>query len=205
MAEEVDVMRASASILRKAFISANRHRLSTCIVKQRVHRPLQPCPVKPARATTRYIAQALEAGLSPLQAHIVAGRLTDFAGNLERILNPALRYIDHPELLQDSGKAASRIAHALSEGERIGIVTDYDVDGVTSHALIQRALTVYFHYPANRIDSFIGHRVNDGYGVSKKLTERILAQPERPAVIITADCGSSDMEAPSESFATGRH
>jgi len=148
--------------------------------------------IKPRPRNDKIHSQALEAGLSALQAHIVAGRLVDFVGNLDRIINPALRYIDHPELLQDSDKAATRIARALREGQRIGIVTDYDVDGVTSHALIQRALTVYFNYPASNIDNFIGHRVNDGYGVSKKLTERILSQPELPAVIITADCGSSD-------------
>ena len=34
--------------------------------------------------------------------------------------------------------------------------------------------------------------MKDGYGISEGLTARILAQPELPAVIITADCGSSD-------------
>jgi single-stranded-DNA-specific exonuclease len=135
---------------------------------------------------------ALEAGISPLLAHIVACRLTDCPEDIHRIIRPALKYIDHPELLVDAVKAAERIADAIRQQQRIGILTDYDVDGITSHAIVYRALSEYFNFPRDHIDSLIGHRIQDGYGISPHLTERIIAQPVRPDVIITADCGSSD-------------
>lgn len=148
--------------------------------------------IKNRTRNDRLFKLALETGVSPLLAHIVACRLTEFAGDINSIIKPGLKYIDRPALLKDSDKAAARIARAIMAAERIGIATDYDVDGVTSHAVIQRALTEYFRFPAPRIDNLIGHRVKDGYGISEGLTARILAQPELPAVIITADCGSSD-------------
>lgn len=135
---------------------------------------------------------ALEAGLSPLLAHIVACRLLDCPTDIHRIVRPALKYIDHPELLVDALKAAERIANAIQNQQRIGVLTDYDVDGITSHAIIYRALSDYFNFPRDYINSFIGHRIQDGYGISPHLTERIVAQTIRPQVIITADCGSSD-------------
>lgn len=135
---------------------------------------------------------ALAAGLSPLLAHIIACRLPDFTGDMQRIVSPGLRYIEHPDLLKDGARAAERVAAAIIRRERIGILTDYDVDGVTSHALIYRALTEYFGFPGDNIHSLIGHRIQDGYGVSERLTQRILANAILPELIITADCGSSD-------------
>lgn len=135
---------------------------------------------------------ALEVGVSPLLAHIVACRLSTFDGDINAIVRPSLKYIDHPELLRDADRAADRIVRGVLENERIGILTDYDVDGVTSHAVIYRALTEYFQVHPDRIDSLIGHRLNDGYGLSERLTARILDQSQLPGLIITADCGSSD-------------
>ncbi len=143
------------------------------------------------RSETTY-RLALEAGLSPLLAHIIAGRLPDLDGDIQRIIKPALKYIDHPEQLKDADRAAERIADAVMQRQRIGILTDYDVDGVTSHAVIYRTLTEYFGFPKSQIDSLIGHRIRDGYGISVNLIERILAGNPLPDVIITADCGSSD-------------
>lgn len=135
---------------------------------------------------------ALEAGISPLLAHIVACRLTNCPEDIHRVIRPALKYIDHPELLVDAVRAAERIAYAIQKQQRIGILTDYDVDGITSHAIVYRALNEYFSFPRDHIDSLIGHRIQDGYGISPHLTERIVARAIRPDVIITADCGSSD-------------
>lgn len=136
--------------------------------------------------------QALAMGLSPLLARVLAGRLTNEQCNLEGIVRPALKHLIPPEQLKDCVKAAQRIAHAVEQGEMIGILTDYDVDGITSHAVMYRALTEICQHPARRIQGLIGHRLNDGYGVSAGLTARILQQEELPGLIITADCGSSD-------------
>jgi len=136
--------------------------------------------------------QALAEGIHPLLARILAGRLEAVQGPLGRLIEPSLKYLDAPQKLKDSDLACQRLLQAIEQGEQIGILTDYDVDGITSHVVIYRALTEYFGVPAARLMSLIGHRMQDGYGVSDGLVNRILDHSSRPDVIITADCGSSD-------------
>ncbi|MGD2006529.1 MAG: DHH family phosphoesterase, partial [Pseudomonadales bacterium] len=132
-------------------------------------------------------------GASGIQARILAGRLPDSAAeNLAGLFTPHLKHLVSPNRLADIQAAVERLAHAVMHGERIGILTDYDVDGVTSHLVLLTALRDHFGVDHAQLDSFIGHRIHDGYGISENLVERILNQPQRPAVIITADCGSSD-------------
>lgn len=137
-------------------------------------------------------ARARAEGLSELQARVLAGRLADYAGELAPLTQPSLRYLEHPERLADSRRAAERIATAVTEGEHIGILTDYDVDGITSHVVIRRTLVELFGVPESRLHSLIGHRIHDGYGISLPLVERTLGLSPRPGLVITADCGSSD-------------
>ncbi len=135
---------------------------------------------------------ALKKGMPSLLAHVLACRLSGDTGSLEEIIHPRLKYIPHPERLKDAERAAQRIVAAIVGGEHIGLATDYDTDGVTAHAVIYLALTEYFGVSEARVDSFIGHRMTDGYGVSDHVATRILAQLPRPSLVITADCGSSD-------------
>ena len=137
-------------------------------------------------------ARARAEGLSELQARVLAGRLADYAGELAPLTQPSLRYLEHPERLADSRRAAERIATAVTRGEHIGILTDYDVDGITSHVVIRRTLVELFGVPESRLHSLIGHRIHDGYGISLPLVERTLELSPRPSLVITADCGSSD-------------
>ncbi len=137
--------------------------------------------------------QAQAEGVHPLLARILAGRLDQVhAASLASLVEPRLAYLDPPSLLQDIDLACERLSLARRRQERIGILTDYDVDGITSHVVIYRALTEYFGVAPERLLSLIGHRMKDGYGVSDSLVNRILDQQPRPDVIITADCGSSD-------------
>ncbi|SFC21722.1 single-stranded-DNA-specific exonuclease [Marinospirillum celere] len=136
--------------------------------------------------------EALAEGVHPLQARILAGRLESIQGSLTSLVKPALKYLASPQSLKDIDRACQRLLDALQSGQRIGILTDYDVDGITSHVVIYRSLTEYFGVPPEKISSLIGHRIKDGYGVSDALVNRILDQSPRPEVIITADCGSSD-------------
>ncbi|MFO8046409.1 MAG: DHH family phosphoesterase [Halomonas sp.] len=137
-------------------------------------------------------ARAQREGLSELQARVLAGRLAGYQGELAPLVSPSLRHLAHPERLADGHRAAERIAQAVVDGEHIGILTDYDVDGITSHVVIRRTLVELFGVPEARLHSLIGHRIHDGYGISLPLVERALALSPRPSLVITADCGSSD-------------
>lgn len=136
--------------------------------------------------------EALDAGLTELQARILAGRLKDPRAPVSALIAPALRYIEHPDKLCDAARGAERIARAVIDGEHIGIITDYDVDGITSHVVILRTLVELFGVPRKRLHSLIGHRINDGYGISSALVDKTLSLTPRPSLIISADCGSSD-------------
>jgi len=153
---------------------------------------VEPIPVIRSRETEPTVyQQAVSDGYAPLAARIIAGRLSQAAA-IGTIVHPALSAIAPPSRLLGMHEAVERICHAVRGQEKIGILTDYDVDGVTSHAVMYRAFCVYFGYPETHLVSLIGHRLNDGYGVSDALVDRILALTERPTLILTADCGSSD-------------
>ncbi|WP_404376666.1 DHH family phosphoesterase [Vreelandella aquamarina] len=148
---------------------------------------LEPRPLDEA-----VYARAQAEGLSELQARLLASRLPGYTGELAPLVSPSLRYLVHPEKLADGRRAAERIAQAVAEGESIGILTDYDVDGITSHVVIRRTLVELFGVPEHKLHSLIGHRIHDGYGISLPLVERTLGLKPLPTLVITADCGSSD-------------
>ncbi|MFO1258730.1 MAG: single-stranded-DNA-specific exonuclease RecJ [Gammaproteobacteria bacterium] len=136
--------------------------------------------------------KAREAGLDPVIARILAARPVQ--GNLAwpAFLNPKLNNLDPPHHLADLSKAVARVMTAIKEKQVIGLETDHDCDGQTSHAVLYSSLVDYFQVPGNLVKTYIGHRLEEGYGLSESLCDRILADSERPQLIITADNGSTD-------------
>ena len=103
------------------------------------------------------------AKLSPSRLHeILSQRFSTGFKKLSDIPNPAL--------LHDGLKSAKRIASAIQNNEKIYIVGDYDVDGVTSTAL----MIEFFKAIGYPIEATIPNRFTDGYGVSEKIIDRII-------------------------------
>ncbi|WP_414040018.1 single-stranded-DNA-specific exonuclease RecJ [Acidithiobacillus sp. M4-SHS-6] len=147
-------------------------------------------PVAPA-----ILRAALELGYTPLQARIIAGRLSDAdVANLPALLNLQLSGLTPPDLLPDIDIASECIVSAIKQGLPILLISDFDCDGASAHAVLKFAFRDYFGVPEQQIHSYIGHRLRDGYGVTETLTDRILAEAPSPALIITADQGSTDHE-----------
>ena len=90
--------------------------------------------------------------------------------------------------LKDAQKAVDRLLRAIKNKEKILIVGDYDVDGITSCALM---LICLLPLHAN-INFFIPNRVKDGYGLATKVVER--AAQNGYSVIITVDNGITAFE-----------
>ncbi len=88
--------------------------------------------------------------------------------------------IPSPALLQDSEKSAKRIADAIRNNERITLVGDYDVDGVSSTAI----MVDFFRQIPYPLEAIIPNRFRDGYGVSPNVLKRIEAD-----LVITVDNG----------------
>lgn len=135
---------------------------------------------------------ALTEGYHPIVAKILAARELPKNCSFSQYLQPKLKDLDHPSKLIGIESAAERVARAIENHEIIGIETDHDCDGQTSHAVLMDAFCRVFKVPKINIRSYIGHRLTEGYGLSESVAKRILQDPKRPTLIITADNGSSD-------------
>lgn len=147
------------------------------------------------QARTIDLSQQLELekmGINPLLARILAARPKARGASWQQILEPKLANLSNPSHMQDMDRASERLAQAIVNQEVIGIETDHDCDGQTAHAVIYHNLVKHFQHSPDLIRSYIGHRLQEGYGLSAKVAARILADKPRPTLIITADNGSSD-------------
>ncbi|HHS99634.1 MAG TPA: DHH family phosphoesterase, partial [Thiomicrospira sp.] len=133
---------------------------------------------------------AKELGLSDFQASLVANR-TDQTEQLDEIVFPKLKHIQHPSALKNIEFAAELIVNAIKGSGVIVLATDYDTDGVTSAWVATTALTEYFGVPNSRIIHVIGDR-KTGYGITEDVVKRILSIEQPIELVISADQGSSD-------------
>jgi len=108
------------------------------------------------------------------------------AEEVDAFLRPRLGSLSDPFLLPQMREAVSRILDALQRRERIVLFGDYDVDGVTSLALLAEMLRAYGSAP----ELFLPLRMEEGYGLSPESIERCLGQ-YRPQLLIAVDCGTS--------------
>ncbi len=90
-----------------------------------------------------------------------------------------------PTLLRDMPQAVERLRQAIQQGERILVVTDFDVDGTTSSVILSQALRLL---GGNELIScYIPDRFTEGYGLSIQIVEK--AAREGYKLILTADIG----------------
>ena len=113
------------------------------------------------------------------------------AEEVETFLRPRLKLLSDPFLLPNMEAAVARIFAALDRHERIVLFGDYDVDGVTSLALLAEMLRAY---PiAAGPELFLPLRMEEGYGLSRESVERCLEQ-HHPQLLIAVDCGTSSVD-----------
>ena len=94
-----------------------------------------------------------------------------------------------PESLPGIGAAASRLAAAVADDERILICGDFDADGATASALCVSALRAF---GARQVDFLVPNRFDFGYGLTPELVD--VALKRQPDVIVTVDNGVSSIE-----------
>ncbi|MEE9369496.1 MAG: single-stranded-DNA-specific exonuclease RecJ [Pontiella sp.] len=122
-------------------------------------------------------------------ARILALRGFQALEEIENYLNPRLANLSDPFQLPDMEKASVRLWKAIDEGESITVFGDYDVDGITSAALMTRILSVL----GASIKPFIPDRLDEGYGLSQDAMERCLSE-HGSTVVVTVDCGTNSVE-----------
>jgi single-stranded-DNA-specific exonuclease len=141
-------------------------------------------PADPRRA--RLLGERL--GLRYLTAQLLINRGIHDEQEARRYLDPRLSDLRPPEGTQPMAGfsiAVERLKRAIIDRETIGIFGDYDVDGVTTCALLTDFL--------NRAGATVSPRVarrGDGYGFGKGDACDLAAVG--CSLIITGDCGTSD-------------
>ena len=110
------------------------------------------------------------------------------AEEVETFLRPRLSSLSDPFLLPKMQAAVDRILVALDRHERIVLFGDYDVDGVTSLALLAETLRAFGADPG----LFLPLRIEEGYGLSAEGIERCLGE-HHPQLLIAMDCGTSSV------------
>ena len=99
--------------------------------------------------------------------------------------HPDLRQLPNPLLMRDMPRAVGRLVHALHKGEKVMVLGDYDVDGITSVATVMSYLTPLFG--TERLRDYIPDRYTEGYGISEKAID--FAADNGFTLIIALDCG----------------
>jgi single-stranded-DNA-specific exonuclease len=127
--------------------------------------------------------------ISPVTAAILRVRGHDTPEAVRCFLNPDLCGLHDPLQLPDIRPAIERLHRAITTQEPLLVYGDYDVDGVTSTAMLMRALK---SLRAN-VSCKIPERKGEGYGLNIAAMEE--AARAGIKLILTADCGICDIEA----------
>ena len=134
-------------------------------------------------------ANAKTFGISPLFAEILSSRGLTEEKQIRRFLNPSVKNLKSPFLLNGVADATERIAMAKENGEPVLIFGDYDADGVSASTVLYKALK---EYGIEELYVTVPER-EEGYGVN---TDIVTAYAEEYYIglVITVDCGVSDRE-----------
>lgn len=128
--------------------------------------------------------------LLPTSSKILLNRNIKSFEDIEQFLDPDFKYFERAENYKDLHKGCQRIVEAVKNKERILVYGDYDVDGVTSisqfMALLKKAGAL--------VDYYVPERENEGYGISSEFVDSIKNGQIDLNLLITVDCGISEIE-----------
>lgn len=126
---------------------------------------------------------AEEFRISPVLARLIRNRDVCGTEEIRKYLLGDIGDLYEPGLLKDMDRAVSVIREAISKGQKIRVIGDYDIDGVCATAILVRA----FRSLGAKADMAIPHRIRDGYGLNDHLIEQAAA--EGVELIVTCDNG----------------
>ncbi len=136
-------------------------------------------------------------GISPVLAQLLLHRGIRTPEEGKRFLDAGISCLHDPSLFKDMPKAVSLVRETLAAGGKVLVAGDYDVDGITSLAVLTHALLRLGTTP----EYYLPHRVKDGYGLNHKVVT--FAREKGVSLVITADCGTSNHEEIAQLKASG--
>jgi single-stranded-DNA-specific exonuclease len=129
---------------------------------------------------------AADLKIPPLLAQCLLNRGLSDPASITSFLQPRLKQLADPFLLPNMAAAVERLLQARQSNEPLVIFGDYDVDGVTSTALLLEVLR-----PLGwKVQYYLPHRMDEGYGLSPDGVENCLAKFPT-TLLLAVDCGST--------------
>ncbi len=127
-------------------------------------------------------------GISPITSIILYNRGIRSEKEIKNFLDCNLSVMHDPYLMKDIDKAVERILLAKEKGEKITIYGDYDVDGITSIAILYKHLESL----GMTVDYYVPDRIAEGYGVNREALDKI--KESGSTVVVTVDTGITAVE-----------
>ncbi|HEY9667203.1 MAG TPA: single-stranded-DNA-specific exonuclease RecJ [Coleofasciculaceae cyanobacterium] len=147
--------------------------------------PNQRWQIAPAQ-TDKASQLAQETELSPLLGQVLINRGMETPEEARVFLNPESQEMPLPiDEFPDLAISVDMLKEAIANEDKIAICGDYDADGMTSTALLLRAL----RWLGAKVDYAIPSRMKDGYGINTRIVEEFAE--EGVALILTVDNGIS--------------
>lgn len=131
----------------------------------------------------RAVQLALETNRSPLLTQVLLNRGLETFEDIQEFLDPQQELPSALEDFPDLAVSLELLINAINDKTRIAICGDYDADGMTSTALLLRAL----RYLGGRVDYAIPSRMSEGYGINTRIVEEFYE--EGVGLILTVDNG----------------
>jgi len=132
---------------------------------------------------------ANELGISQLLAQCLLNRGLSEPDPIARFLDPRLKNLSDPFLLPNMAAAVDRLFVARHNRESVVIFGDYDVDGVSATALLTESL----RHLGWRVEYYLPHRIEEGYGLSMAAVENCLRRFQT-TLLLAVDCGSTAVD-----------
>ena len=138
---------------------------------------MKPCDTQ----IMREIAFELELPTSVAQVMVTRG--IDSISKAQKFFKLDINKLHNPYLLPDAQKAIDRLNTAIDNQEKIFVWGDYDVDGITSTAIVVTALK---KMGAN-LEFKVPHRMEDGYDIKVHSVDEAISREAK--LLMSVDCG----------------
>ena len=129
-----------------------------------------------------------EAGYPQLVSQVLAARGISTAEEAAAFLERGRDLTCSPFLMKDMDRAVECISRAISQGRRMAVFGDYDVDGITATVI----LVDYLKSRGVDVLHYIPRRIEDGYGLGQDAIRSLHEQGVE--LLITVDCGITGVE-----------
>ena len=118
-----------------------------------------------------FMTLSKQLNIDPVAARVLRNRGLENAADMGRFLKNSEDMYHNPYLFDDMDKAIKLILDIIDRRERIRIIGDYDVDGITSTYILLKGLETI----GADVDYAIPDRIQDGYGLNRSLIDNAIA------------------------------